>query len=122
MTDAEKCLEQYISVATWLVKNGYYNWLRKVISDCFKCSNTFIVFDCPSGSGKTQAGMALLVLARLEVEICDRRLIAAHIVWESSVADQVIYSALQADQRTQSICVEGFFTKGKRWLEMSDRL
>ncbi len=121
-TEGEKCLKSYLLVARKLLFEGYYNWLLAVIRDCYKCKATFIVFDCPSGSGKTQTGVALLALSRTNVTICDKPLVVAHFVWQSAVNGQKIYEAIEEDQMGQSVNVKAFFPRAKTWLKMPDRL
>jgi hypothetical protein len=118
----EKDWEEYICVAKALIDKGCYEWLLSAIVDCFKFKNTFIVFDCPSGSGKTQTGIALLVLAEKKVMILGRELIVAHIVWPSAVEAQWIYQAIEADQCRHKVNVNGFFKRAQEWLKMPDRL
>ena len=118
---AELCFERYFAVAVALIEGGYYEWLLKAIEDCFHFNQTFIVFDCPSGTGKTQAGVALLVMAQTEAKIFDRQLKTAHIVWTSSVSSQAIYQAIQEEQEKNDIYVQDFFSIAKRWLQMPGR-
>jgi len=117
-----KCLGEYINVAEQLIKQGYYSRLLEVIIDTWMIKHTFIVLDCPSGTGKTQTGIALLVMAKMKFKISNRPLIVAHIVWESSVDSQDIYQAIEEYQTSQSINVRGFYTRAKHWLEMPDRI
>jgi hypothetical protein len=115
-------LKSYLLVGRKLLFEGYYNWLLAVIRDCYKCKATFIVFDCPSGSGKTQTGVALLALSRMNVTICDKHLVVAHFVWQSAVNGQKIYEAIEEDQMGQSVNVKAFYPRAKIWLKMPDRL
>ena len=121
-TEEDIVLEEYLDVARSLIRRGFYNWLLVAIRDCFYFKGTFIVFDCPSGSGKTQTGVALLALAQMRTNISDKELVFAHFVWQSSVDSQKIYLAIQEDQKRRSVNVEEFFSIAEVWLKMPERL
>ena len=116
--NSKKELKKYFKVAEQLIITGHYNWLVSVIADCYETKSTFIVIDCPSGTGKTQAGIALMLLSSSNYEILEgKRLIYAHIVWDSAVSSQPIYSAIQRQQAAQKILVEIFFYHANVWLQ-----
>ena len=45
-------VQKYLRVTRALIERGYYAWLVDAIQKCVEFKGTFIVFDCPSGSGK----------------------------------------------------------------------
>ena len=65
-------------------------------------------FDCPSGTGKTQAGIALMLIAQAGSKVGGRDLIVAHIVWPNAVRSQRIYREIQSDQAVRGIVVDNF--------------
>ncbi len=56
-----RALAEYKSTATELLKTGYYSGLIVAVNSCLsiEAEGTFLIFVCPSGAGKTQAGIAL---------------------------------------------------------------
>ena len=51
-------INSYRRVARELLKKGYYSGLLSAIHDSESVQGSCIVMDCPSGSGKTLAGIA----------------------------------------------------------------
>ena len=58
-SDKRSALASYTSTASALLTVGYYSGLISAVKSCFEIEGTFLILDCPSGSGKTQAGVAL---------------------------------------------------------------
>ena len=52
-------LTEYTTAALNLLADGYYDGLIAAVNECFDTPSTFAVLDCPSGTGKTLAGVAL---------------------------------------------------------------
>mmetsp|Transcript_2667 Transcript_2667/g.5668 ORF Transcript_2667/g.5668 Transcript_2667/m.5668 type:complete len:395 (+) Transcript_2667:143-1327(+) len=106
-------LLEYQKVAENLVKNKYYTGLLEAIDDCAKNPGYFIVLDCPSGSGKTLAGVALREVER----VGSNRLRVVHVVWNDAVHMQKIYGQILEDQHAQQLRAESFFYEAKVFLE-----
>jgi hypothetical protein len=105
-------LLNYREVARNLIKNDYYSGLLEAIDDCAKNPGHFIVLDCPSGSGKTLAGVALRELdcsltTKLECRFKNMRVV--HVVWDDAVCMQKIYFEILGWQFAQHVRADKFF-------------
>jgi len=86
--------EQYKSTARMLHKMGYYKGLTMAIECSLRNENTFVIIDCPSGSGKTLAGVALSLLDHRQTPkalIGGAPVAVVHLVWPKAVGLQRIY-------------------------------
>ena len=83
---------QYRALSLSLIANNCYQGFFKSIEDCFKHSETFMILDSPSGTGKTSAGVAA------SQHFSDLTLMteAIHIIWPDAVKDQGFYRDLTA--------------------------
>ncbi len=112
-------LQEYRRVANSLVQSNHYSGLLEAIADCAKNPGYFIVLDCPSGSGKTLAGVALRELdcKFTDIQKCHlSNLRIIHVVWDDAVRMQEIYSQILRHQAAQRIRAEMFFIEAKKFL------
>jgi hypothetical protein len=86
-------LEEYKGTARLLQKLGYYKGLTTAIESCIRNENTFVLIDCPSGAGKTLAGVALSLMDHRrnpEASIGGGPVAVVHLVWPCAVNSQPI--------------------------------
>ena len=92
-------LHQYESTARKLLNAGYYTGVIESVEICSKNYGTFIILDCPSGSGKTLAGVALSLLDSSISQFklsSGKQMTVRHIIWPHAVNDQGVYKAINA--------------------------
>jgi hypothetical protein len=90
-------LEKYQGTARLLHKLGCYKGLTTAIECCFRNENTFMIIDCPSGTGKTLAGVALSLLDHRqnpEASIGGVPVAVVHLVWPDAIGCQPIYQEI----------------------------
>jgi hypothetical protein len=59
--EGDVCFHEYWKLAEHLIQGRNYEALISVIAEC-RSRHTFVVMECASGFGKSQAGTALSVL------------------------------------------------------------
>jgi hypothetical protein len=87
-------LKKYKYTARKLYELGYYKGLIQAIESCIANVNTFLIIDCPSGTGKSLAGVALSLLdyrENPEASIGGAPVAVVHLVWPKAVCKQPIY-------------------------------
>ena len=94
-------LAKYQSIAQGLYAQGYYSGLLSAVESCLNTKKTFVILDCPSGTGKTLAAVAL------SMQSCNKNLNSKltfngvpadvyHFIWPTAVGGQDIYKEIDA--------------------------
>jgi hypothetical protein len=121
-SDDDFGLTAYTKTALSLLHAGYYSGLLAAVAACFKRPGTFLIVDCASGSGKTQAGVALRqldhsilpeTLSAANIPKCFRRTRVVHLIWPGALAQgengQSVYHHITTDQQKWGIDATSFF-------------
>ncbi len=93
-------LAKYQGTARLLHKLRYYKGLTKGMESCMGGENSFLIIDCPSGTGETLAGVAFNALSLLDHRqspqalICRAPVAVFHLVWQDAVGCQHIYQEI----------------------------
>jgi hypothetical protein len=117
--DRSVALPDYERTAIALLNAGYYSGLISAVKACFLLPGTFMILDCPSGSGKTQAGVALRQLdySKLHTDNSTKpfdtfNVRVVHLIWPSALNDenvQMVYKQIHDEHRAARLCSDGFF-------------
>ena len=94
-------LANYQRIAQGLYAQGYYSGLLSAVESCLNTKKTFVILDCPSGTGKTLAAVAL------SMQSCNKNLNSKltfngvpadvyHFIWPTAVGGQDIYKEIEA--------------------------
>ena len=124
--DLNAVLPEFRRVARKLIVDGYYSGFLEAIKDSMRVPEAVIVLDCPSGSGKTLAGIALRELdctrANNLAHCFDKRvkLKVVHVVWEKAVDSQNVYRAIVTEQESERIFGQAVFSCARRFITRSD--
>ena len=108
-------------VARDLLKRGYYSGLLSAIRDCESVESSFLVIDCPSGTGKTLAGIALRELDCRHRDnlghIAGKAFRVVHAVWPRAVISQAVYRGILQDQLAEGVNAEQLLERAKIFLD-----
>lgn len=112
-------MQNYQAIAKGLLDAGYYSGLIEGIETCLRRQNTFIIIDCPSGTGKTLAGIALTMQGcnnnpSSVFFLNERKTYAYHLIWPTAVESQNIYHAIQASSNANQQFFERFLVVDER--------
>jgi hypothetical protein len=94
-------LRKYRRIAENLFCAGYYSGLISGIERCLKYEDTFVLVDCPSGTGKTLAAVALSMQGcnnkqkDLKLLIGRRPAFVYHFIWPDAIRHQTIYQEIE---------------------------
>ena len=100
-------LAKYQKIAEGLYEQGYYSGLLSAVESCLKTGNTFVILDCPSGTGKTLAAVALSMQSRnrnpnSKLTFNGFPADIYHFIWPTAVDGQDIYKQINACFRINS--------------------
>lgn len=106
-------LEAYQKTAEGLFDAGYYSGLVSGIESSLREPGTFVILDCPSGTGKTLAGVALSMQgcnnrADSKLKLDGRPAYVYHLMWLSAVIDQRIYQDICNSSKANSAFFDNF--------------
>ena len=106
-------------VARELLKQGSYSGLLAAVENC-AIPRAFMVLDCPSGTGKTVAGIALRELdcARPN-NLADEStgsFRVVHAVWPDAVESQALYQGILDEQSFEGVYADVLFERAKELL------
>ena len=119
----KSALEQCRTVARGLLRRNYYSGLLEAIRDCRQVNTGFIVLDCPSGTGKTLAGVALRELDCFRSSNMagvvlpeEHRFRVVHVIWEAAISSQDLYRDIMNEQDQEGVTAGYLFPRAKKFL------
>ena len=92
-------LANYRRIAEGLYARGYYSGLLSAVESCLNTVGTFVILDCPSGTGKTLAAVALSMQScnknqNSKLAVNGLPADVYHFIWPTAVGGQDIYKEI----------------------------
>jgi hypothetical protein len=112
-------LKNYKRVAQGLYDAGYYSGVVSGIESSLRECGTFVIVDCPSGTGKTLAAVALSMQGLNNNPTSNFKLnklpaLVYHLIWPNAVNSQTIYGHITKSTKFNSQFFDRFPIIGER--------